>query len=269
MPFPASFYKELESFNPPTEKSIVIVVTSFNNKDWYKKNLDSICNQDYSNYRIIYIDDASPDGTASLVEEYIAEHNHKHVTLIKNQTNKGMLANIYHGVSLCSDNDIVITVDGDDWLTSNNVLTLINKVYSHNSDIWLTYGQIQNYPETMTFNCQPLPTRIIKNNAYRSYRYRTTHLRTFYAWLFKRIKYEDLLIDGDFFKVTGDLAFMFPMLEMSGIHSQFIPDKLYVYNEATPSNDYKLRKKIQKRYAKIIRSRPRYQPLTNPIEVSK
>ena len=55
------------------EKKIVILIPSYNNSRWYKENLDSIINQNYSNYRIVYVDDCSPDNTGQLVETYIKE----------------------------------------------------------------------------------------------------------------------------------------------------------------------------------------------------
>jgi glycosyltransferase involved in cell wall biosynthesis len=55
------------------EKNIVIVTASYNNKDWYKQNLDSVFVQKYQNYRLIYIDDCPPDGTYELVKEYVEQ----------------------------------------------------------------------------------------------------------------------------------------------------------------------------------------------------
>src|SRR3989304_6153185 len=52
--------EEKANFN---EKPIVVVIPSYNNKQWYQKNLDSVLTQNYHNFRIIFIDDASPDGT--------------------------------------------------------------------------------------------------------------------------------------------------------------------------------------------------------------
>ena len=57
------------------QKPIVVIIPSYKNAQWYQRNLDSVCFQNYSNYRIIYIDDCSPDGTADLVQSYIDEHN--------------------------------------------------------------------------------------------------------------------------------------------------------------------------------------------------
>ncbi len=51
------------------ENRFVIVIPSNNNKDWYQKNLDSVFNQRYLNYRVIYIDDGSTDNTGTLVED--------------------------------------------------------------------------------------------------------------------------------------------------------------------------------------------------------
>ena len=49
---------------------MVIVIASYNNERWVEENLKSVFMQDYSNYRVIYIDDASTDGTADLAEPY-------------------------------------------------------------------------------------------------------------------------------------------------------------------------------------------------------
>jgi cellulose synthase/poly-beta-1,6-N-acetylglucosamine synthase-like glycosyltransferase len=45
------------------EKPICVVVPTYNNveDDRYAKNMDSILNQNYKNYRVIVIDDASKD----------------------------------------------------------------------------------------------------------------------------------------------------------------------------------------------------------------
>jgi cellulose synthase/poly-beta-1,6-N-acetylglucosamine synthase-like glycosyltransferase len=50
-----------------------IIVPSYNNakSEIYLRNLDSIFMQDYKNYRVVYIDDKSPDKTGDFVNEYI------------------------------------------------------------------------------------------------------------------------------------------------------------------------------------------------------
>ncbi len=80
------------------ERPIVITITSYNNKDWYERNLDSVFSQQYTNYRIIYADDASQDETADLVVNYVHNRGQGHrVTLIRNKEWASQLANHYTG----------------------------------------------------------------------------------------------------------------------------------------------------------------------------
>ena len=48
--------------------NFVIVIPSYNNAQWYKRNLDSVFAQTYKNFSVIYLDDCSPDGTGQLVK---------------------------------------------------------------------------------------------------------------------------------------------------------------------------------------------------------
>ena len=58
--------------------NFVFIIPSYNNEKYYKKNLDSVINQTYKNWRIIYIDDASTDNTFELVKKYRSDFLDKH-----------------------------------------------------------------------------------------------------------------------------------------------------------------------------------------------
>ncbi len=250
--------------NNPQEKAFVVVIPSYNNKDWYQRNLDSVFNQKYSNYRVIFIDDASPDGTGVLAKEYIQEKGQQfRTTLIQNQTRMGALANNYQAIMSCNPQEIIVEVDGDDWFYCDQILAYLNKMYS-DPDVWVTYGQFVYYPGDVIGWVQEIPETVIQTNTYRQHRWLTTHLRTFYAGLFHKIKKEDLLLDGEFFSMAGDLAHMFPIIEMAGPHSRFIPDVLYVYNVATEMNDHIKDAGLQDKLGMIIRWRVRYWPVDKP-----
>lgn len=53
-----------------------IFVPSFNNAKTklYLRNLDSIFQQDYKNYHLVYVNDASTDGTGDYVKSYMEEN---------------------------------------------------------------------------------------------------------------------------------------------------------------------------------------------------
>jgi len=222
------------------EKPIVVLIASYNNAKWYKCNLDSALNQNYSNYRVIYVDDCSPDGTGQLVKKYIEKNGWQdRVTLVQNKSRKLKMENFYNSVhKYCEDYEIVIDLDGDDWWVDEYVLALINEAYA-DPDVWMTYGSYVGWPDPLVGGCEAIPAWVIVQNAYRSYQWVTSQQRTFYAWLFKKINPEDLKYDGNFLDMTADLAYMFPMLEMAGGRFKYITETLYVYNRANPINDNK------------------------------
>lgn len=252
-------------FHAMIEKPMVVVIPSYNNAQWYKGNLDSVCFQNYTNYRIIYVDDCSIDGTGDLVQSYIDRHTlHDKVTLIRNETNRGALYNLYTHIHQCADHEIIITLDGDDRLKHNDVLQGVNVAYQ-NGDVWLTYGQYETYPDGERGICRPIAPQVVSTKSYRKHEWVTSHMRTFYAGLFKLVKRDDLMHEGELFRVTWDLAFMLPMLEMANGKFSFIPDILYVYNKATPLNDFKLRLNEQIACEHIIRNKPMYAPVETYI----
>lgn len=242
-------------------KDITIVIPSYKNKDWYKRNLNSVLIQNYppKHLNVIYTDDCSPDGTADLVEKFMKEKNPKfNFKLIKNKKRVGAMKNLYDMIHSVDDEHIIITLDADDWFAHQNVLQKINQEYQ-NPNVWMTYGQYRSYPDNRIGCSMQVPPQVIQRASYRQYRWCTSHLRTFYSWLFKLIKKEDFIgSDGKFYAMAWDLAFQYPMLELSGMRSKFISDVLYIYNVATPINDSKVNIKLQQNTERIIRAKSRY-----------
>jgi glycosyltransferase involved in cell wall biosynthesis len=258
-----SFFLSCNLFSQ--ELPMVIVVPSYNNAERYTENLNSIFSQKYTNYRVIYIDDCSHDGTADLVESFIIQNGqHNRCKLIRNTIRCGALKNLYDAIHSCQDNEIIVTVDGDDCLYTPEVLSILNAAYS-SQNIWLTHGTLfETYYKSTQWSIA-IPENIIKQNAFRSYRC-PSHLRTFYAWLFKKIKKEDLMYKGSFFTMAWDQAMMFPMIEMAGERHLFIKETLYLYNNTLPTNDNRINSKLQSDLEAIIRAMPPYKKL---IEESK
>lgn len=253
------------------ERPIVIVVPSYNNKQWFKQNLDSIFSQRYSNYEILYIDDCSTDSTYELVESYVAQRGQQHrVKLFGNSENTGPLHNIYHAVHSCQDHVIIIELDGDDWFAHDNVLATVNAAYD-DPTLLITYGQFMRYPQSAMGYCRDYPPEIIEKNAYRAYmrennvnkpgHFVPSHLRTFRAGLFKRIKKDDLLLDGQFFRSCGDFAFLFPMMELAGKRHRCLKEVHYIYNVANPLCEQAVCPQEAGRNNITILNRASYQPL--------
>ncbi len=246
-----------------TYKDFVILIASYNNEKFVEKNLRSAL-QDYpeEHYRIIYIDDASTDTTYQKAQAIIADSDKEHLfTLIHNEVNKGALCNHYETIhNLIKDEEIVVILDGDDRLASRHVLEYLNKIYL-GKDIWMTYGQYREInAKNIGFN-KPMPPHIIQHNLFRKYQDIPSHLRTFYAKLYKKIALDDLMLNDEFLVMCADMATGIPMIEMARDHFAFIPDVLYLYNDANPLSDHNKSRKLQIEIDQYVRSRPVYSPL--------
>lgn len=241
----------------------IIVTPTYNNEQWCIQNIESVVEQVCDNpWHMVIVDDASTDGTGKKIEDYKNSHGLVNkITLISNSERKGALKNIYEVVHSLPDDVVVVLLDGDDHLAGKRALWRIAQAYN-NHKIWMTYGNFKTAsPDRRNF-CRPFPQEVMQQNTFRSYEWVSSHPRTFYSWLFKKIKIEDLAIDKKFFPVAWDLAIMFPMLEMSSKgHIGFISDVLYVYNNQNPLNDHKINPGFQQWCNKHIRAKKPYQPL--------
>ncbi len=256
------------------ELPIVVLICSYNNEPWVEQNLDSVRVQKYANWRIVYFDDASDDGTSAQVMQYLEAHNISNkCTLITNQTRGRKLKNLYTAFHhYIDDEEIILQLDGDDWLAHDHIFSLINTIYQEH-DVWLTYGNYQNVPAAAIIGQELcfIPQEIVENNNFRNVNM-FMHLRTFYGWLAKQIKIQDLMsayvpnFKSNFFPASNDAATMWPMFEMAGNHFAFIEETLYHLNRTNPLNGFKIDRRLQRRSsAELKRKIPTYQPLEKPI----
>ncbi|MEX0672403.1 MAG: glycosyltransferase family A protein [Candidatus Babeliales bacterium] len=256
---------QYQSLQPDTmlpEKKIIVLIPSYNNARWYQHNLESVFSQQYKNYSIIYIDDCSSDATGKLVESYIKTHpNGDCVTFIKNGQRNYAMANIYRVIhEYCDDDAIIIMLDGDDFLAHDRVLKYINYIYCV-YDIWMSYGNYLSLQSLKPFErTKPFAPSIISNNGFRQSPLGVQHLRTFYAWLFKKIDSNDLKYEGKFLTMTSDVAMYTPMIEMAANHHLCVRDVLYIYNDFNPINDHKKNKQYQIMLDVYIRNKSKYLP---------
>lgn len=249
------------------ERELAIVIPTYNNAGYQVclKNMHTILAQNYENFHVYIIDDNSSDDTYALLAEYLASHpKGNKVTLIHNETRVGAMANFYHVIHALEDHVIVLNIDGDDWLPHAEVFSYINKLYS-NKNVWLSYGQYQEFPSGAIGFCRGYPKRVIVSNGYRSYELPISHLRTYYAWLFKKINKADLMYNGDFVQATCDKVLMVPMIEMSGGRFTCVQDVLYIYNAVNPISDMRVHGVLQGEIRDHLFKMPPYQPLAHVI----
>ena len=233
---------------------MIILTTTYNCEKYVEKSLLSIMTQRFRDFKCYITDDLSTDNTVEIIKKTI-EGDDRFI-LIENKTKMyqpGNYDQVIRGLDI-PDEEICIEVDGDDWLPNSNVFGLIDETYS-DPDVWMTSGSFKYSSGSQGFSNPPTSFDNIRKQSFT-----LSHMRTWKSWLWKKIKEEDLKDnDGNYWGVAGDLAFMFPMFEMSGEkHYRHIPTITYIYNETNPLNDHKVNMSKVNSTVSIIRNKQPY-----------
>lgn len=236
---------------------MIVLTTTYNCEKFIEKSLLSIMSQRFKDFKCYVTDDMSTDNTLNIIKETIK--NDSRFILIENHEKfyqPGNYEQVIRWRGIEGD-EICVEVDGDDWLPNSNVLTKINEIYQ-DENVWMTSGSFKYHDGRPGFANPPTKFTDIRKQTFT-----LSHLRTWKAWLWKKILPEDLKDEnGKFWSVAGDLAFMFPMLEMSGEeHYRFVPDINYIYNESNPINDHKVNLNKVMTTVNKIRNKKEYQKL--------
>ena len=238
----------------------IIITPLYNVENWINLCINSVYKQSYKNYIHYLVDDISTDNSAEKIEKTIKDKDNFH--LIQNKVKKYALQNIYDTLQNndINDDDIVVILDGDDWLASSGVLQRINDEYEK-TDCLMTYGSYVEYPSLLRGKfSKRIPDHIIQQQSYRKNEWMSSHLRTFRYKLWKKIDKKDFINEdtNKFIKAAWDLAFVFPMLEMWGHRAHYIEDILYMYNRTNPLNEDKVDHGLQLSEERQVRTRSVY-----------
>jgi glycosyltransferase involved in cell wall biosynthesis len=236
-------------------------VCCFWNAEKYIKNcIRTLKSQKDEDFEVYLIDDISTDNGVELVKKLIESDDR--FKLIVNIEKKFKLRNLDELISSFDDEDIIIEIDGDDFLLNEYVVEDIRKVYS-DKKVWLTNGSFMYSNGNPGFSSKCNPDTVRKDV------FTFSHLRTWKTFLWKSIPKNYLKDDnGEYFKSAADVAYTFPLLELAGEENYRFLDKLYyVYNAESPYNDHKPGSATggghqeQVRCSNIIRNKPKLKKL--------
>lgn len=241
-------------YKASVELPIKVIVPIYNAEKYVKECIDSIKSQDYSNYKVIIVDDNSTDNTLSIIYENI----NSNFTVIENPENMGAVYNQVTSINtFCQDDDIVVLIDGDDSLYPNpNIFSKINTVYTE-QEAEFTYGSSWSLADNIPLISQPYPEEVRLSKTYREYKFNWnmpyTHLRTFKKKLLNNISNECFKREGKWMKAGADNALFYNLIEQAAPDKIVcIPDILYLYNDVNPINDYKVNSQEQTLNASYI-----------------
>lgn len=113
------------------EQRVSIVVPVYNVERYIAKCVESLLNQDYSNYEIILVDDGSTDGSPKLCDKY-ANANDNVVCLHKSN---GGLSDARNYGTCHATGDYISYVDLDDYVDTDYISSMIEAMRGDSVDI--------------------------------------------------------------------------------------------------------------------------------------
>lgn len=141
--------KDWDDLSCKRDYKIGIIVPNCNYEHTLEKCLNSILEQTYTNYEIIFIDDMSEDNSVKIAKKLL-KPPHKIIELKQKRLNGGSRNEAY--LYLSNDVDYVWYVDSDDWLYDKYALEKINNKLQNKPDVcFVGMAQYKNDKLTTCF----------------------------------------------------------------------------------------------------------------------
>ena len=228
--------------------------------------LESIKNQTYQNFEIIFINDGSSD--IDFIIEYVKNNLEGKFNIIHYKQNKGPAFTKWAFINYLkknnnNPNDIALIVDGDDSIQTNT-LEILNFRYNQ-TKCWTTFGEA-----TGTF-CQE-SRKIANNDTYyenmRSKKWCANHPRSFKVGILTYFNENDFKYNNEWLKKCTDRSLVYDSLERSGNHKiQHVNIVLYNYREHDNNSHKKVKNKYKEKVLKYILNKPKKEKISDDIHI--
>jgi len=216
-------------------EKFTFIIPSYNNAKWVEKNLSSVLKQTYKNYDIIYVDDHSNDNTLELVKKFARKNFSNNMTIISNKKRMYQAYSRYIAYKNVYPQNILVLLDGDDWLYDENVLQSLCNEYRKGYES--TYGKAVYFENDKTrhdsfIKQEEYPIQVRYHQNFRQHQWFNTHLRTCRAKFLQNIPEKFLKNkDKSWLQHSTDMAEWFYILESTCGNTKFMDSITYVYNK--------------------------------------
>ena len=232
-------------------------MVGYNKMETYSAMLETVIRQEYSNYKIVFIDDKSPPEVVSKIKKYVLQNVKQNISLVFNEQHEYAIKNRYKSiVDHCDEDDIILDIDSHDYLAGRQVFKLVNALYQRKPDTWVVTLNIftqKGYktlkPRFLDALIGQIPDEVFESNSYRtSLLWKTTALRTYLRKLFMKIDPDDFKDKNDnFFIEKHDTFIMYPLIQFAG-KKHYVKEDIFVYfdyfKEGNPSPKFMAKKRL-------------------------
>jgi glycosyltransferase involved in cell wall biosynthesis len=238
----------------------VFVTPYFNCFEDIEKTVFSMLAQSYDNWRAILIDDMSTDGSAELVTklcERLPKRHRDRFSLVSTEFKHGEVRNTLESIKSIDDEEVICRVDGGDWLIENDILYVLNQVYSDPTVAVAWTAHRWSYTNRNISG----PMNLVQGQTVYQHPWVSSHMKTARCKHIKSVPDKNFRDDdGNYIMIACDQAVFLPTMHVAkehGFNLQFIPMCAYHYNiDLSNKNLFTCDRSIkQKTSAETIRAR--------------
>lgn len=224
---------------------VTIIIPVYRTEKYITKCIESIINQTYKDFEIVFIDDGTDDSSCSIINKKLNKTPNIKYKII-NQENKGVSAARNVGI-IEANGDYVVFIDSDDVISNNFLATLVEGSKENNVDV-----SICNYKmiKSQEYNVIKNNRFVIINRDKMADRFLLRNIRFILPTMLIK---KDLLIRNNVFFDEGitfseDQLFIWNVILISR-NIAYVNSKLYGYylrpeSTMTGSSYYKISKNI-------------------------
>ena len=157
----------MNSFSEKTNPLVSIIINCYNGEKYLKNCIDSVINQTYKNWEIIFWDNLSTDNSKKIIEKY-SDKRIKYFCTKK-------FSKLYHARNLAIENasgNLIAFLDVDDYWFRDKLEKQIKKINEENTDV--VYSNFltlyENLNRKKIFSKKILPSGQITQKLFNNYR---------------------------------------------------------------------------------------------------
>ncbi len=128
-------------------KKVSVIISTYNDAEYLAESVQSVLDQTYQNIECIIIDDCSTDNTVEIIENMKDER----IRYIRNEKNKGLIANLNAGIALATG-EYIARLDSDDyWMQTDKLEKQVEFLDEHKS-----YGLVGTHARVYSLSGESL-----------------------------------------------------------------------------------------------------------------
>lgn len=213
-----------------------ILVPVYNTEKFIEKCLNSILNQNYDNFKLIIVDDGTPDNAGVICDSFAKKDSRIDVI---HKSNEGIIsarqAAVHKAFEYEKNNEnyddcYVMFVDSDDYLLDGAMELIANNIDAYKSDMYIYNYEFSNYFGKTNFKREtPIYNLSNKREVYRK-----VIIGSYYNNLWRKVVSMKLLKNFDYtnyfrFQIGEDLLISLNLYKNANTIT-FLNDKIYFYN---------------------------------------